>query len=397
MQQRDKMIQGFKNVALAFRMVVQRPHYFKNLILKKISFAQRYRWIEKNRSKDMTVPKPLVYKIHLTHGCNLRCKMCMLWGESGWSHAKAKKYQKEELSWEKLRSFIEETASAETSYIFSGGEPFVYSHIVDLLELLKKKRCAAIFCTNGVLLDRYKESLLGNPLLSILISLDGCEAQNDAIRGSGVYQNILQNIRSLQASEGVTPHLGTQFTIQKENHREMVDFCEEMSTLGIDWVLFNLCWSITEEQARSYEQILQDEFSVEAQTHKGYLYPCSLDEEKVKSNLAEIKERQWPMQVACYFKEVGDVAKFFAAPMIPFRNTLCYKQWIRMEVLPSGDITPCIQFPDLTFGNIHRDNFKEIWNSEKYKTFRKRIDRELLPVCSRCDAIYLYDPKRKHL
>lgn len=387
----------FTNIALALRMILQRPHYFKSLMLRKLSFAQRYKWIEKNSATDTPIPKPLVYKIHLTHGCNLSCKMCMLWGESGWSHEEAQRYQKEELAWERLESFIEETAASNISYIFSGGEPFVYSHIKELLQLLRKKKCAATFCTNGVLLNRYEEYLLDNPLLSILISLDGCEKQNDAIRGKGMYKKVISNIRSLVQPQRVHPHVGTQFTIQEENYHSMLAFSHEMSLLGIDWVLFNLCWSITAEQASAYETVLKEKFGVKAETHKGYLYPCSMDQELLEKNFTEIKSRQWPMQIGCYFKESEDIKRFFDAPMTPFRNSLCYKQWIRMEVMPSGDITPCIQFPDISFGNIYTDNHAEIWNSQQFQEFRNHIKRELLPVCSRCDAIYLYDPQRKHL
>ena len=39
----------------------------------------------------------------------------------------------------------------------------------------------------------------------------------------------------------------------------------------------------------------------------------------------------------------------------------------------------------------------DVWNSPEYRSFRKQICKEPLPVCSKCDNLYLYDARRKYL
>jgi radical SAM protein with 4Fe4S-binding SPASM domain len=73
------------------------------------------------------------------------------------------------------------------------------------------------------------------------------------------------------------------------------------------------------------------------------------------------------------------------------------KEWVRMDILPNGDVTPCIQYPELTFGNLRNLPVMDAWNSPEFERFRASLRRRLLHVCSKCYALYLYDAKRSHL
>lgn len=379
------------------KLLRRNPAYLFHLIGKKIRFNKRYKWVDHNSGKDGRVPPPLVYKVHLTHQCNLKCKMCMLWGEQGWVKNESTAETSKEIDWPVLERCIKQVSNQKPSFIFSGGEPFLYSKMEELIHTLKANKCPAIFCTNGTLLNKYTELLINNPYVSLLVSLDGCNEENDLLRGKGVYNKVIDTVKALRKKSKNLPYIGMQFTIQPENVHSMYTFCEEMSQLGVNWILFNLCWFINENQARKYVSILKKDYSVTPKTHTGYLFSCSINKDELKQQFVSIQDKKWPMQVSSYFKESKDIDAYIENPEIPFRNELCYKQWIRMEITPAGDVTPCIQFPDLTFGNIADKNVNEIWNNPLYKKFRNDIRKRLLPVCSKCDALYLYDPGRKYL
>ena len=66
------------------RLARKHPRYLGHLMRKKMRLRGRYRWVRDNPGGERDVPPPLVYKVSLTRKCNLRCGMCMIWGELGW-------------------------------------------------------------------------------------------------------------------------------------------------------------------------------------------------------------------------------------------------------------------------------------------------------------------------
>jgi len=68
-----------------------------------------------------------------------------------------------------------------------------------------------------------------------------------------------------------------------------------------------------------------------------------------------------------------------------------------MDITPDGDVAPCILYPDLVVGNLRQQNVLEIWNSPAFTNFRQLRRREVLPVCAKCNALYLHDSKRKYI
>lgn len=378
----------------ALRVFIRHPSYFKHLSIKKIQFIQRYRWISRQSNKNTAVPAPLVYKLVLTWKCNLACRMCMLWGNAGWKKQESADLDRE-LSWNVVESLFHQLPF-NASFILSGGEPLLYSHIKKLLRLLQTHKTFATICTNGTHLNNVIAAVDGNPYSTFLVSLDGLEPENDAIRGRGVFSRVVQNILHLKTLKR-PPYIGIQFTIRPENVHNMHRFCKEMVHLGADWILLNPTWFVSEEQSRSYEFFMQKHFNIMPKSHLGYLAPFQIDKEIFISEYEKIRRDRWPIQISCYLKEPRSIYPFIDNPQVLLDNNFCSKQWLRMDILPDGTVTPCVQFPDMAVGNLTMDALRDVWNSDKYQKFRQTIRREPLPVCSKCNNIYLYDAKRKYL
>lgn len=370
------------------------PRYVEHLLFKKLKFFSRYKWIEENATGDDHVPPPLAYKLVLTYKCNLRCTMCYEWGDEGWCKQESAQEMGRELSWDILNNLFSRASQNHPSFILIGGEPMLYSNFRNLALALKKNKCFAITCTNGTLLHKFTEESSNNPYLTYLVSLDGLKRENDLLRGKGVYDRVVKNIKLIKSLKK-PPYIGIQFTIMPENVGVMYEFCEEMVKLGVDWIVLNLCWFITEEQAREYEQFMLKHFNNIPKSHLGYLFPYELDKEEFVRQYRKIKTRKWPIQISCYLKEPEDIYNFVDAPAEPLGNTFCYKQWLRMDITPEGDVSPCILYPDLTLGNLENRDVMDVWNSPEYTQFRTVRRTETLSICSKCDALYLYDPNRK--
>jgi len=376
--------------------VLKHPLYMQNLLVKKFTSLARYRWAERNTGKDDKVPPPLGYKLVLTYKCNLRCVMCYEWGEVGWCHEAPKKVVARELDFAVVEKLFRQVGHRRPYFILHGGEPLLYSHFGEIARLLRKHQCFAITCTNGTAIEKHLDDLADNPYLTFLVSLDGTESVNDQLRGAGVYRKVVDNIRRLKALRR-PPYVGIQFTIRPENVGVMHEFCREMVELGVDWILLNPCWFVSDDQAREYEYFMLKHFKLMPKTYLGYLMPYPLDKDVFIEQYQRIRQTRWPIQISCYLKKPEDIHTFVDTPAVPPGNTFCYQQWTRMDVTPDGDVTPCILYPDLKVGNLHNQSVMGIWNSEEFAHFRKVRRLEVLPVCAKCNAVYLHDSKRKVL
>jgi len=53
-------------------------------------------------------------------------------------------------------------------------------------------------------------------------------------------------------------------------------------------------------------------------------------------------------------------------------------------------VRPCLSL-NLSVGNIREGSFKEIWNGEEYRRFRRIVkERGFFPVCPKCTEFYRF-------
>jgi sulfatase maturation enzyme AslB (radical SAM superfamily) len=287
-------------------MLYRHPRYVEHLLFTKLRSLSRYRWAERNADCDGKVPPPLGYKVVLTYKCNLRCTMCYQWGDVGWCHEQENQPVTQELDWAVLERLFRETANTRPYFIFIGGEPTLYSRFKDLAELTRAYKCFSITCTNGMSLHKLTEVVEANRYLTFLVSLDGLQAENDKLRGRGVFLKVTENIRRMKRLKK-PPYIGVEFTIRPENVAVMYDFCEEMVRVGVDWLIFNPCWFISERQARNYELFMESHFSISPKTYLGYQMPYDLDKDKFIEQMTRINSRRWPIQISSLLQKPADI------------------------------------------------------------------------------------------
>ena len=60
-----------------------------------------------------------------------------------------------------------------------------------------------------------------------------------------------------------------------------------------------------------------------------------------------------------------------------------------VKIEPSGDVFPCCRGPrELLMGNVNEQSMAEIWNGERYREFRRRMNEKDYPdVCRGCDVL----------
>jgi sulfatase maturation enzyme AslB (radical SAM superfamily) len=130
-------------------------------------------------------------QLYLTNACNLKCSHCYL---------DAGKAIENELSPEEFGTIIDEFASLHrTKVVFTGGKPLLYSDkFFKLANRAKKNNLNVQLFTNGTLVNQGIIEKLNECVDEIQFSLDGATAEvNDEIRGKGVFNKVLENLRLL--------------------------------------------------------------------------------------------------------------------------------------------------------------------------------------------------------
>jgi radical SAM protein with 4Fe4S-binding SPASM domain len=373
---------------------LRHPHHAGHQIRKNVRFLRRLSWIRKNKKKCGAVPAPLAYGIELTSKCNLRCPMCYEWGERGWySKGEAGDVDSgEELDWRLLQRIMSETSEDSPYYTFWGGEPLLYSRFSELTRLVKRLKCFGYVCTNGTLLDRYSDELSSNPYLSYVVSLDGLEKENDKIRGKGHYRRVTESIRRIK--RGKSPYLGVTLTIMPHNLPVLDRFCTQMCDIGFDWIQLNMRWFISDSQKDRYEQRVKKEFGIAPTKHLGYHDPAfDLDRTKFIEQYRLVQKSRLPIPVNWMPPLPGPngIHGYIDRPETPLTHGFCNKQWIQADINRFGQVVACKNWPDIIVGDLRDESIKNIWNSERYAKFRKSLVSDgLLPICSKCYALYLY-------
>ncbi|MBU0608109.1 MAG: radical SAM protein [Armatimonadetes bacterium] len=128
--------------------------------------------------------------LEVTGRCNLSCVMCYREGDDGG-----------EFSTEELTDLIGRLAATGVHEIrFTGGEPTVRDDLPALIDAALGHGLYTSLGTNGVWRDGLAEELLARPIGRTLVSLDGPEEINDALRGAGAFARTTGTLDRLVAA-----------------------------------------------------------------------------------------------------------------------------------------------------------------------------------------------------
>ncbi|HDM78347.1 MAG TPA: radical SAM protein, partial [Deltaproteobacteria bacterium] len=140
--------------------------------------------------------KPVVVW-NVTRRCNLRCIHC-------YARAKDKEFENE-LTLEEGKMMLDDLSEFGCPVVlFSGGEPLMHPHLIELASYAVEKGMRAVISTNGTLITReIARDLKAIGLSYVGISLDGMEEIHDRFRGfKGAFKAALEGVENAQ-NEGI--------------------------------------------------------------------------------------------------------------------------------------------------------------------------------------------------
>ena len=289
--------------------------------------------------------------VELTSLCNLNCRMCFRnnWFDEEYSLMGQK-------TAENVTKLLKSGVSDEV--FFGGmGEPLLYSGIYDMVSIASGSGMKSELITNATMLDvEASEKLVKSGIDTVWISMDGFSKEGyEKVRRGSQFSRIISNIEAFNRIRQNTK-LGITFVMMKENISELDKINEFADKYEVDFI--NLSHVIPCNELSEGDSI--------------YALPYRVGKMH-RFDKNEVYEK-----------------KFDYCPFV--EDDVCF-------VRHDGEIFPCMQLLHnsytylytekrksyaYSFGNINHDDFRQIYDSDKYSEFRERVKNFEFPCCTVC-------------
>src|SRR5512132_92715 len=214
--------------------------------------------------RPSNLPMPTFVQLRVTNLCNLRCKMCGQWGDTGIYRsdgfsASATDGQSEAVRIRELIGLnrqmalpdyvrlLDEVAPWQPIISLFGGEPLLYPDILPLVREVKKRGLTCTVITNGGRLEEYARELVLAGIDSIAVSIDGPPEVHNRIRGqSDSFERAAAGVRAIarwrKELGRALPMLIAIVPITELNLTEVGPAFEALRELPLDTINVGLRW-----------------------------------------------------------------------------------------------------------------------------------------------------------
>jgi MoaA/NifB/PqqE/SkfB family radical SAM enzyme len=317
---------------------------------------------------------PVCLYLETTNRCNLPCTTCPRTFEELEPAAN--------MSWDLFRSIVDQFPAIARVVLHGVGEPLMVPNLPRMIRYLKERGTYVLFNTNGTLLnERRGRDLIASGLDELRVSLDAAEpVAFKAVRGKDAFDRIVKNVRAFRALQrsldAAAPRLSLWLTGLKETIGQLPAFVDLAADLDVPevhlqrMVFFPDGQGLSRAEQSLFERVDADEEGLirEAETRAkshGILFDASGATEPGTSLKRADDKRPW---------------------------SLCTRPWTLMYFTAHGRALPCCIAPfsmrgydAFTLGDATQQSLRDIWNGEKYRSFRAGLLSDEPPTaCANC-------------
>ncbi|MBN1802666.1 MAG: radical SAM protein [Candidatus Lokiarchaeota archaeon] len=181
----------------------------------------------KSLNDDLYKENPTVFPylknlmLNITEKCNLSCKHCYITSKNPI-----------DFKLDKLKDIISVFFDLQgIKLVLTGGEPFLYSQLEELLEFLLDYPLQKEMLSNGMLISKNPKivDLLKKNHFNVYVSVDGLERTHDDFRDANCFQSTLEGIKYLLKNE-INTSINTM--VHKQNLNEFPELFKLVKSLG---------------------------------------------------------------------------------------------------------------------------------------------------------------------
>lgn len=341
---------------------------------EKIRFRQENgRLNEEERSLQKEILKSYPINVVLPTGtrCNNRCIFCT-------DRSPQNSFGYADFPFEDFVKLCEPLEYATSVGLYGWGEPLLNPDYEKMFDYVVENvpGIEITVSTNGISMNnQWAHKFASTESLTINISLNAATAKTYLhLSQNDQFDRITENIRRLihlrNRNNRNSPQVALSFVAIKENITELPDFVRLSAQLGVDRVvvqdLILLNETLREHSLTPFAEFAKSIFGVTLDTAR------------------EVGVHLLPF-VPVYFLPV-DSESFDADRRLEMNisTQVCIEPWIYLRVSAEGVVKICC-YSNESMGNMYTQTLAEIWNGEKYRYFRNRVNTGNLPEdCRRC-------------
>ncbi len=374
------------------RLTGLKPHHLK------IPYA----WIPYHLYDDGTAWAPLSVTLELTYLCNLRCQMCSL-VEGGMVTKQGQRQNpglrepdgslRREVSTAEYLDLIRQIGRAGVQAVtLTGGEPTLRRDITTLVAALKKYPIHLSMVSNGSGQPEVYRELIDLGLDALAISVDGTREVHDHVRGrEGSFDRAVQAIQAVIAAKKARPSrrpwLTVSCAISALNQHDLENLVDWFQAYDVDMLDLGFLHFSTGEKRRATERAV-DGPVMHLKNPELPWRVTDVDTADLAARVAHIKAERAGRAVPVRFTpdlDAEQIHKQYTDPSFVYANK-CFHPWLATRIDPWGQMYPC--WIDIRLGDVREHGFRELWNSQLYRKFRRTIrEKKLLPKCTTCPAL----------
>jgi len=273
-------------------------------------------------------------QIEPASSCNLNCPFCLVGTQNEHSAAHSDIQRPvgvlhPEL-FHKILADAREMDFKRVSLYFQG-EPFLNKHLVEYVRATVESGYQCTISTNGTLMNRAVLEALGQiPMATLRFSVDGATPETYALnRVGGDFEVVLANLRYARELCHPRTSVEWQFIVMRNNEHEIPLAREMAKEIGVPIVFKTFAATVPDLVPR------------------------------------DTKYQRKPLPKPC--------------------QTVRYM----MGIYADGVVVPCCYDVEgkRVMGNVNRSSLKDIWMSEHYRNFRRKVlnvDDEDIEICQNC-------------
>ncbi|WOF16355.1 radical SAM protein [Methanoplanus sp. FWC-SCC4] len=316
--------------------------------------------------------RPTAIQIEPTTKCNLKCKFCLspVWERKG-----------KDMDIGDFKKIIDQFPFLVNVLLQGVGEPLMCKDFFKMIEYCHHKKIKVGTVTNGTLLDNETvKKILDSKIEWLAISIDGSKPETfENIRIGANFNQVISNVSNLIKMRGNSkiPRIPIHFVGNINNMNELpgvVRLAKNIGADGVDIVGIN-SWGGQYENVKSINQT-----------------------EKLKQDVAEkyLNEASaLANEIGITFDAVGKDGGYMWYQNENIKKNPIHCQFIFKScfITVEGHVTPCTNWTDrdnIAFGNILKEDFNSIWNSQKIIELRDSYIRGEIPEpCRDCTEPHL--------
>lgn len=326
---------------------------------------------------------PETINIYPTMRCNLKCAMCFV-----------KFYKaKTELGLDQWLRIIDQLKFFHPRIHLSGGEPFIYPEIIELIAHIKKNHLFLHITTNGTFLSNYAEMIVDLKVNRLDISIDGPREIHDKLRGvAGSYDRILNGLNKIKNFKKGRrlPVIKFNSMLNLENPEIAKDLIKLGQELKVETIQFIHPLFLDAGSVARHQKFLQQHLNrkVNYWQKADCFKPKPADLKKTEIILQKL-DRPGPIKVEVFPRFNNQELRAYYNMERTCHSIFtgrCQAMWNTATILPDGQIESC---PDYVIGNCLKEKFLILWNNNLMRLLRRRIrNHRFFSVCRACCFFY---------